>query len=248
MSDIVDRLAASLAGRYEIERELGAGGMATVYVARDLRHRRQVALKVMRPDLGGGLGAERFLREIELAAGLQHPHIVPVFDSGAEGEGGAKLLWYTMPLVEGESLRRRLQRVGRLPVDEALTIAAQVADALAYAHGRGVVHRDIKPENILLGGGHAMVADFGVAKAATLEHDPDAPLTQLGFVVGTPHYMSPEQAAGGEAIDARSDQYSLGCTVFEMLAGEPPFAGSAGKSVVAQSLTAPRPRVSERRP
>jgi len=248
MSDIVDRLAASLAGRYEIERELGAGGMATVYVARDLRHRRQVALKVMRPDLGGGLGAERFLREIELAAGLQHPHIVPVFDSGAEGQGGAKLLWYTMPLVEGESLRRRLQRVGRLPVDEALTLAAQVADALAYAHGRGVVHRDIKPENILLGGGHAMVADFGVAKAATLEHDPDAPLTQLGFVVGTPHYMSPEQAAGGEAIDARSDQYSLGCTVFEMLAGEPPFAGSAGKSVVAQSLTAPRPRVSERRP
>ena len=248
MSDIVDRLAASLAGRYEIERELGAGGMATVYVARDLRHRRQVALKVMRPDLGGGLGAERFLREIELAAGLQHPHIVPVFDSGAEGEGGAKLLWYTMPLIEGESLRRRLQRVGRLPVDEALTIAAQVADALAYAHGRGVVHRDIKPENILLGGGHAVVADFGVAKAAALDHDPDAPLTQLGFVVGTPHYMSPEQAAGGEAIDARSDQYSLGCTVFEMLAGEPPFAGSPGKSVVAQSLTAPRPRVSERRP
>ena len=133
-------------------------------------------------------------------------------------------------------------------MDEALTIAAQVADALAYAHGRGVVHRDIKPENILLGGGHAMVADFGVAKAAALEHDPDAPLTQLGFVVGTPHYMSPEQAAGGETIDARSDQYSLGCTVFEMLAGEPPFAGSAGKSVVAQSLTAPRPRVSERRP
>src|SRR4026207_1805371 len=132
MSDIVDRLAASLAGRYEIERELGAGGMATGYVPRGLPPRRRVALKVMRPDLGGGLGAERFLREIELAAGLQHPHIVPVFDSGAEGEGGAKLLWYTMPLVEGESLRRRLQRVGRLPVDEALTIAAQVADALAY--------------------------------------------------------------------------------------------------------------------
>src|SRR5262245_12136780 len=222
--------------------------MATVYVARDLRHRRQVALKVMRPDLGGGLGAERFLREIELVAGLQHPHIVPVFDSGASGDGGAKLLWYTMPLIEGESLRRRLQRVGRLPVDEALTIAAQVADALAYAHGRGVVHRDIKPENILLGGGHSMVADFGIAKAAARGPDSDASLTQLGFVVGTPNYMSPEQAAGGETIDARSDQYSLGCTVFEMLAGEPPFAGSAGKSVVAQSLTAPRPRVSERRP
>jgi tetratricopeptide (TPR) repeat protein/TolB-like protein len=248
MSDIVDRLAASLTGRYEIDRELGAGGMATVYVARDVRHRRQVALKVMRPDLGGGLGADRFLREIELAAGLQHPHIVPVFDSGAENEGGARLLWYTMPLVEGESLRRRLQRVGRLPVDETLTITAQVADALAYAHGRGVVHRDIKPENILLGGGHAMVADFGVAKAAALEHDPDAPLTQLGFVVGTPHYMSPEQAAGGDTIDARSDQYSLACTVFELLAGEPPFAGSPGKSVVARSLTAPRPRISERRP
>jgi serine/threonine-protein kinase len=248
MSDIVERLAASLEGRYEIERELGVGGMATVYLARDLRHRRQVALKVMRPDLGGGLGAERFLREIELAAGLQHPHIVPVFDSGAEGDGGAKLLWYTMPLIEGESLRRRMQRVGRLPVEEALTIAAQVADALAYAHARGVVHRDIKPENILLGGGHAMVADFGVAKAAALEHRPDAPLTQLGFVVGTPHYMSPEQAAGGEVVDARSDQYSLACTVFEMLAGEPPFAGTPGKSVVAQSLTAPRPRVSELRP
>jgi eukaryotic-like serine/threonine-protein kinase len=248
MSDIVDRLAASLTGRYEIERELGVGGMATVYVARDLRHRRQVALKVMRPDLGGGLGAERFLREIELVAGLQHPHIVPVFDSGASGEGGAKLLWYTMPLIEGESLRRRLQRVGRLPIDEAMTIAAQVADALGYAHGRGVVHRDIKPENILLGGGHAMVADFGIAKAAARGPDSDASLTQLGFVVGTPNYMSPEQAAGGEEIDARSDQYSLGCTVFEMLAGEPPFAGSAGKSVVAQSLTAPRPRVSERRP
>ena len=173
---------------------------------------------------------------------------MPVFDSGASGEGGAPLLWYTMPLIEGESLRRRLQRLGRLPVDEALTIAAQVADALAYAHGRGVVHRDIKPENILLGGGHAMVADFGVAKAAALEHAPDAQLTQLGFVVGTPLYMSPEQAAGGETIDARSDQYSLGCTVFEMLAGEPPFAGSAGRSAVAQSLTAPRPRVSERRP
>jgi serine/threonine-protein kinase len=248
MSDIVDRLAASLEGRYEIERELGAGGMATVYLARDLRHRRQVALKVMRPELAGGLGAERFLREIELAAGLQHPHIVPVFDSGVEGDGGAQLLWYTMPLIEGESLRRRLLRVGHLPVDEALTIAAQVADALAYAHAHGVVHRDIKPENILLGGGHAMVADFGVAKAAALEHRPDAPITQLGFVVGTPHYMSPEQAAGGEVVDARSDQYSLACTVFEMLAGEPPFAGTAGKSVVAQSLTAPRPKVSERRP
>jgi serine/threonine-protein kinase len=248
MSDIVERLGASLRGRYEIERELGAGGMATVYLARDLRHRRQVALKVMRPDLGGGLGAERFLREIEFAAGLQHPHIVPVFDSGAEGDGGGKLLWYTMPLVEGESLRRRLQRAGPLPVDEALTIAAQVADALAYAHARGIVHRDIKPENILLGGGHAMVADFGVAKAAALEHRADAPLTQLGFVLGTPNYMSPEQAAGGEALDARSDQYSLACTVFEMLAGEPPFAGAAGQSVVARSLTAPRPRVSERRP
>src|SRR5690349_19413289 len=145
MSDIVERLGASLEGRYEIERELGVGGMATVYLARDIRHRRRVALKVMRPDLGGGLGAERFLREIELAAGLQHPHIVPVFDSGAEGDGGTKLLWYTMPLIDGESLRRRMQRVGRLPVDEALTIAAQVADALAYAHARGVVHRDIKP-------------------------------------------------------------------------------------------------------
>jgi serine/threonine-protein kinase len=248
MSDIVARLGASLEGRYEIDRELGAGGMATVYLARDLRHRRQIALKVMRPDLAGGLGADRFLREIELAAGLQHPHIVPVFDSGAEGDGGAKLLWYTMPLIEGESLRRRLQREGRLPVDEALTIAAQVADALAYAHARGIVHRDIKPENILLGGGHAMVADFGVAKAAALEHRSDAQLTQLGFVVGTPHYMSPEQAAGGEVVDARSDQYSLACTVFEMLAGEPPFVGTTGKSVVAQSLTVARPRVSERRP
>ena len=253
MSDIPQRLAAALADRYVLEREIGAGGMATVYLARDLRHKRSVAVKVVRPELGGPEGVERFLREIELAARLQHPHILPVFDSGAvNDDAGASVPYFVMPFVEGETLRQRLQREGRLPVETATTLAAEVADALAYAHAHGVVHRDIKPENILLSGGHAVVADFGVARA--LEQGAAVPataassnLTRAGIAVGTPLYMSPEQATG-DVVDARSDQYSLACVLYEMLTGEPPFTGPSPQSVVAKSLSAPRPHVARARP
>lgn len=252
MSDIPQRLASALADRYVLEREIGAGGMATVYLARDVRHKRSVAVKVVRPELGGPEGVERFLREIELAARLQHPHILPVFDSGAVSDGaGASVPYFVMPFVEGETLRQRLQREGRLPVDTAVTLAAEVADALGYAHGHGVVHRDIKPENILLSGGHAVVADFGVARAleqgTAVEAAADNRLTRAGIAVGTPLYMSPEQATG-DAVDARSDQYSLGCVLYEMLAGEPPFTGPNNQSVIAKSLSAPRPHVTRLRP
>jgi len=249
MSDIPERLAAALSGRYVVEREIGAGGMATVYLARDLRHKRSVALKVVRPELGGREGVERFLREIELAARLQHPHILPVFDSGVVDDGaGPPIPYFVMPFVEGETLRQLLRRESRLPVDAATTLAAEIADALAYAHGKGVVHRDIKPENILLSGGHAVVLDFGVAKAlaegtASTAADGATHLTRAGMVMGTPHYMSPEQATADSVVDARSDQYSLGCVLYEMLAGEPPFAGATAQTVIAKSLTAPRPHV-----
>jgi eukaryotic-like serine/threonine-protein kinase len=252
MSDIPRHLTAALGDRYILEREIGAGGMATVYLARDVRHRRSVAVKVVRPGLGGREGLERFLREIELAARLQHPHILPVFDSGAVDDGaGSPVPYFVMPYVEGETLRQRLQRETRLPVESAVTLAAEVADALAYAHGQGVVHRDIKPENILLSGGHAVVADFGVARAleqGTSDSVPESTrLTRAGIAIGTPLYMSPEQATG-EAVDARADQYSLGCVLYEMLAGEPPFTGPTHQSVIARSLSAPRPRVSRVRP
>ena len=246
MSDIPERLVAALSGRYAIERELGAGGMATVYLARDLRHKRPVAVKVVRPELGGRDGVERFLREIELAARLQHPHILPLFESGVVDENGAPIPYFVMPYVEGETLRQLLQREGRLPVDAAMTVAIEMADALAYAHGKGVVHRDIKPENILLSGGHAVVADFGVAKAlqqGTTSGAADARLTRAGLAMGTPQYMSPEQATGDAAVDARADQYSLACVIYEMLAGEPPFAGPTAQTVIARSLTAPRPHI-----
>lgn len=249
MSDIPRALAAALADRYVVEREVGAGGMATVYLARDLRHKRLVAVKVVRPELGGSEGVERFLREIELAARLQHPHILPVFDSGVVDDGADRPLpYFVMPYVEGETLRQLLQREGRLPVEAATTIAAEVADALAYAHAKGVVHRDIKPENILLSGGHAVVADFGVAKALERGTAPGTAeastrLTHAGLALGTPHYMSPEQATGDQVVDARADQYSLACVLYEMLAGEPPFAGPSAQSVIARSLTAPRPHV-----
>ncbi|MDQ3138564.1 MAG: serine/threonine protein kinase, partial [Gemmatimonadota bacterium] len=233
MSDISDRLRAALSARYVLEHEAGAGGMAIVYRAHDVRHNRTVAVKVVRPELAGALGIDRFLREIELAARLQHPHILPVFDSGAVDEGSAAAVpWFVMPFVEGESLRQRLQRESRLPIDAAVTLAAEVADALAYAHAQGVVHRDIKPENILLSGGHAVVADFGVAKAiergaaASSVADTAPQLTRVGFAVGTPQYMSPEQATGADDVDARADQYSLGCVLHEMLTGGPPFAGA----------------------
>jgi TolB-like protein len=250
MSDIPQRLTAALADRYVLEREIGSGGMATVYLARDLRHKRSVAVKVVRPELGGREGVDRFLREIELAARLQHPHILPVFDSGAViDDGGSSVPYFVMPYVEGETLRQRLQREGRLAVDTATTLAAEVADALAYAHAQGVVHRDIKPENILLSGGHAVVADFGVAKALESGIVPEAGtvptrLTRAGLAIGTPLYMSPEQATGDDIVDARSDQYSLDCVLYEMLAGEPPFTGPTHQSVIAKSLSAPRPHIS----
>jgi DNA-binding SARP family transcriptional activator/tRNA A-37 threonylcarbamoyl transferase component Bud32 len=226
----------TLADRYRIEREIGAGGMATVYLARDLRHERDVAVKVMHPDLAAYLGLERFLREIKIAANLTHPHIVPVYDSGsADGQ-----LYYVMPYIEGESLRDRLEREGQLPLGEALGIAREVADALGHAHSQGVVHRDIKPENILLSGGHALVADFGVARAFSVARE--SRLTKSGMAVGTPPYMSPEQTAGASEVDGRSDVYSLGCVLYEMLGGEPPFTGPTAESIARQHLiTAPRP-------
>jgi len=237
------RLAAALADRYRLERQIGEGGMAIVYLAEDLRHRRKVALKVLRPELCASLGHERFLREIEIVAGLRHPHILPLYDSG-ESEG---ILYYVMPLVEGETLRARIERERQLPIDDALRYAREVADALAYAHSRGVVHRDIKPENILIEADHAVVADFGIAKAvAAAGHR--TTLTQTGMSVGTPAYMSPEQAAGDADIDGRSDLYSLACVLYEMLAGQAPFTGVTTESLVRQHLVAHPPPVTQFRP
>jgi serine/threonine-protein kinase len=231
-----DRLQAALADRYRIERELGRGGMATVYLAHDLKHDRLVALKVLHPELAAMLGPDRFLREIRTTARLDHPHILPVFDSGDAGG----LLWYTMPYVEGESLRDRLRREVQLPIEEAVRIAREVAEALDYAHRHGIVHRDIKPENILLGERHARVADFGVARA--VEAGGGGKLTETGLAVGTPAYMSPEQATGGP-VDARSDVYALGCVVYEMLAGEPPYTGPTAQAVIGKRLSEPVPHL-----
>ena len=216
MTDLRQRLQGALTGRYEVVREVGRGGMAIVYRARDLRHERDVALKVLRPELAATLGPERFLQEIRVAAGLAHPHILPLHDSG-DADG---CLYYVMPFVAGESLRDRLVREGPLPLDEALTIAREVADALAYAHTAGIVHRDIKPENILLLAGHAAVSDFGIARAISAAGS--RRMTSQGIAVGTPDYMSPEQATAGDEVDGRSDIYSLGCVLFEMLTGQPP--------------------------
>lgn len=238
MTDAQDRLTAVLADRYRIERELGAGGMATVYLAEDLKHRRQVAIKVLKPELSSAVGPERFLREIEIAARLHHPHILPLYDSG-EAEG---LLYYVMPYVEGESLRDRLKRERQLPLDDALRIAREVADALACAHGHDVIHRDIKPENILLESGHAVVADFGIARAIRAAAG-SVPLTATGMSVGTPTYMSPELAAGDREVDGRSDLYALGCMLYEMLAGQPPFAGPTAESILRQHLIAEPPHI-----
>src|SRR5207245_1284769 len=218
VDDLQSRLADGLGGRYLLERELGRGGMSIVYLAIDHRNERRVALKVLRPELAQSLGPERFLREIKVAAGLTHPHILPLFDSGVAGG----LLFYTMPYVEGETLRHRLIRQRRLPVAEAVTIARDVADALSYAHTQNIVHRDIKPENILLEAGHPVVSDFGIARAISVA---DASrMTGTGIVVGTVDYMSPEQASG-EEVDGRSDIYSLGCVLYEMLIGRTPFPG-----------------------
>jgi tetratricopeptide (TPR) repeat protein len=230
----LDELAASLADRYQIDRTLGTGGMANVYLARDLRHQRSVALKVLHPDLSSVLGPERFRREIEIAARLQHPHILTVFDSG-ETDG---LLWFTMPYIEGESLRDLLDREHELPVDHALRIAAEVADALEYAHAQGVIHRDIKPENILLSAGHALVADFGIARALSDESDR---LTSTGLAIGTPAYMSPEQGSGDRQVEARSDVYSLASVTYEMLTGEAPYSGGSARAVMTKRMTDPVP-------
>jgi len=242
MTDAMQHLSTALADRYRLERELGQGGMATVYLAEDVKHHRQVAIKVLRPELAAALGHERFLREITTTANLRHPHILPLYDSG-EADG---FLYYVMPLVEGESLRDRLDREKQLPLADALGIAREVADALSYAHSRGIVHRDIKPENILLESGHAVVADFGIARAVTAAGGEK--LTGTGMAVGTPQYMSPEQAAGEQDLDGRSDLYSLGCVLFEMLAGQPPFTGPTVESVVHQHLMAIPPPVTQLRP
>jgi tetratricopeptide (TPR) repeat protein len=236
VADIAGQLGNALRDRYVIERELGRGGMATVYLARDLKHDRLVALKVLHPDLAATLGPDRFQREIRLAARLQHPHIVTVHDSGE----AAGQLWFTMPYVEGESLRDRLRHEVQLPVDHAVRIAREVGLALDYAHRHGVVHRDIKPENILLSDGQALLADFGISQA--LETAGATRLTETGLTVGTPAYMSPEQASGGP-VDGRSDQYGLGCVLYEMLAGEPPYTGPTAQAIVAKRLSEPVPRL-----
>jgi TolB-like protein/Flp pilus assembly protein TadD len=238
----LDRLKTALADRYTLERELGRGGMATVWLAQDLKHDRSVALKVLRPELAAALGPERFLREVRITARLNHPHILPLLDSGEVGG----FVFYTMPYVEGESLRDRLAREKQLALDDALRIAREVADALSYAHSHDVVHRDIKPENILLESGHAVVADFGIARAITAAGGER--LTETGIAVGTPPYMSPEQAAGSQDLDGRCDQYSLGCVLYEMLAGRPPFVGPTLESVLHQHLTVEPQTVASLRP
>jgi eukaryotic-like serine/threonine-protein kinase len=225
---LLDTLREALAGAYAVERELGRGGMATVFLAEDLKHRRQVAIKVLNQELSVQIGPERFAREIEIAARLQHPHILPLYDSGTAGG----LLYYVMPLVEGESLRDRLDREKQLSQEDAIRIVTEVASALSYANSRGVVHRDIKPENILLSGGTAVVADFGIARA--IDDAGEQSLTKTGTVIGTPMYMSPEQATGAIQIDGRSDQYSLACVLYELLVGQPPFTGPTAQAIIAR--------------
>ncbi len=236
-----DRLASLLADRYRIESELGRGGMATVYLAKDLKHRRDVAIKVLKPDVAAAIAHDRFLLEIEIAAQLNHPHIVALFDSGVEDD----TLFYVMPCIKGESLRAHLNRLKTLPLDEALRLTREIASALAHAHRNGIVHRDIKPENILLADGIAVVADFGIARAMTAAAEPKAAgFTKSGLVVGTPHYMSPEQATGG-TVDGRSDIYSLACVLFEMLAGRPPFPGTQDIAVLAAHVATPAPAITD---
>jgi Tol biopolymer transport system component len=228
---IPTELLAALADRYRVERQLGRGGMATVYLARDVKHDRLVAIKLLHPELAAVLGAERFLAEIRTTASLQHPHILPLFDSGDVGGQ----LFYVMPFVDGETLRSRLDRETQLPLTDAIQVAREIADALAYAHDRGVIHRDVKPENILLQGGHALVADFGIALA--VQHAGGHRMTQTGLSLGTPQYMAPEQATGEKAVDGRADIYALGAVCYEMLMGEPPFTGPTPQAIIARVLT-----------
>lgn len=237
MDDVLDSVKSALGRRYAVEDEIGSGGMATVYLAEDQRHRRKVAVKVLRPELAAALGAERFLREIEIAAGLQHPHILPLYDSGEAGG----LLYYVMPYVEGDSLRDRLDQRGEQPIPATIRLLRDVVDALAHAHERGVIHRDIKPENVMLSGRHALVTDFGVAKAvseATGRHE----LTTAGVALGTPVYMAPEQAVADPHIDHRADLYAVGVLAYELLSGRPPFTGSTPQMILAAHVTeAPLP-------
>src|SRR5216117_1512227 len=236
-------LVAALADRYTLDRELGRGGTAAVYLALDRKHQRQVAIKVLRPEVAAHLGAERFLREIAIAARLTHPHILPLIDSG-EAAGS---LYYVMPYVRGESLRQRLARERRLPLKDALRIARELGAGLDYAHREGFIHRDVKPENVLLADGHAVIADFGIARAICQSCDGQN-VTEVGLTIGTPEYMSPEQAAGDRDLDGRSDLYSLACVIYETLAGEPPFAGASARAVMAQHLSEAPPPLRARRP
>ncbi len=231
MTDTFDRLKTALADRYAIERELGAGGMATVYLAEDLKHHRKVAVKVLRPELAAVLGAERFVQEITTTANLQHPHILPLFDSG-EVDG---FLYYVMPFIDGETLRDKLNRETQLGIEEAVGITTAIADALDYAHRHNVIHRDIKPENILLHDGRPMVADFGIALAVSAAAG--GRMTETGLSLGTPHYMSPEQATAEKDLTNRSDIYSLGCVLYEMLTGNPPHVGSSAQQIIMRIVT-----------
>src|SRR2546422_2370728 len=237
LADPLQQLRAALADRYAFERELGHGGMATVYLAQDLKHHRKVAIKVLEPELAAALGPERFLREIEIAAGLNHPHILPLYDSGDAGAS----LYYVMPYLEGETLRDRLNRERQLPLEDALRITREVADALSYAHAHDVVHRDVKPENILFQAAHAVVSDFGIARAITAAAG--GSLTATGIAIGTPGYMSPEQASGGGPIDGRSDVYSLACVLYEMLAAQPPLTRPSAETLGRHPLPPAPPGV-----
>jgi serine/threonine protein kinase len=243
MSELRDQVQAALGAAYTVEHELGGGGMSRVFVAQDARLGRRIVLKILPPELAAGISLERFQREIRLATQLQHPNIVPVLASG-EADG---LPYYMMPFVEGESLRDRIRRVRQLPVDEAVRIACEVARVLDYAHGHDIVHRDIKPENVLLRDGQPVVADFGICRAITQASDAD-PITLAGMAVGTPQYMSPEQAAGEREIDGRSDVYSLGCVLYEMLVGEPPFTGRTAQAVIAKRFAGTVPSIRVVRP
>ena len=242
MSDDLERVRAALTGSYEIEDEIGSGGMATVYRARDAKHDREVAVKVLKPELAAALGPDRFPREIKIVAKLQHPHILPLHDSG-ETEG---ILYYVMPFVEGESLRAKLDRDGELPVRDAVRILREVVDALSYAHGKGIMHRDIKPDNVMLSGKHAMVMDFGVAKA--LSDAGGEKLTTVGVAVGTPKYMSPEQATGDAHLDQRSDIYAIGILGYELLTGDTPFSGKTSQATLAAHVMEQPKGIREHRP
>ena len=241
MPEITSRLSTAVADRYKIESHLGEGGMATVYLAHDVKHDRKVALKVLRPELAAVIGAERFLQEIKVTANLQHPHILPLHDSGEADS----FLYYVMPYVEGDTLRDKLDKEKQLDIDEAVEITKGVAAALDYAHRQGVIHRDIKPENILLHDGQAMVADFGIALAVS--EASGKRLTETGLSIGTPHYMSPEQAMGDRELDARSDIYSVGAMLYEMLSGDPPYTGSSAQAIVAKVITEKAPPVTATR-